>query len=324
MYQRELDDVIKEFPFRIEYLNERAVDTGGVCRDMFSGFWEEAYVKHFDGDRLLVPAINANCEMAKFPILGAILAHGFFACNFLPMRLGFPMIGSVLYGPNVQISDKMFLESLIDFVSVDDGCILHEATASCAATDFQPILKSRLIEMLGNLGCRKIPSPSNLKQLVISIAKYQFFVKPLGIIYTLRSRVPVGYHKFWTQLTVEKLFSLYQILNAKPSSVIKLINEPELMNASENRVYNYLVSFIHNMKSSELREFLRFVTGSSVLISKPIIVDFNNLTGLARRPISHTCNCTLELSIPYAMYPEFEQEFLAVFQNELSWQMDAI
>ena len=50
MYQQELDQITTKFPFRIEYLNEGTVDTSGVCRDMFSCFWKEAYVKHFDGD----------------------------------------------------------------------------------------------------------------------------------------------------------------------------------------------------------------------------------------------------------------------------------
>ena len=49
-----LYDILKEFPFRIRYEDERAVDTGGVCRDMFSAFWEEAHRKHFDGEKLLV------------------------------------------------------------------------------------------------------------------------------------------------------------------------------------------------------------------------------------------------------------------------------
>ena len=128
-------------------------------------------------------------------------------CNFLPVRLAFPIIASVLYGPDVNISDNILLESLIDFVSVDDGHVLRKAaTASHSATDFQPNIKSRLIEILSNLGCTKIPSPFNLKQLIISIANYQFVVKPLGIIYTLRSGVPGSYHQFWTQLTIEKFF----------------------------------------------------------------------------------------------------------------------
>ena len=34
------EDVMTEFPLRIKFA---AVDLGGVCREMFAAFWEEAY-----------------------------------------------------------------------------------------------------------------------------------------------------------------------------------------------------------------------------------------------------------------------------------------
>ena len=114
---------------------------------MFSCFWEAAYVKHFDGDRLLIPAVNANSEISNFPILGAVLVHGFFACNFLLVRLAFPKIAMVLYSPKVSTSKNKLLESLLDFVTVEDGKILRDAaTESLSANDFQPDIKSRDIQ----------------------------------------------------------------------------------------------------------------------------------------------------------------------------------
>ena len=58
MYENYFPDISREFPFRIKYVNERATDTRGKCRDMFSYFWENAYIRHFDGERLLVPAVH--------------------------------------------------------------------------------------------------------------------------------------------------------------------------------------------------------------------------------------------------------------------------
>ena len=113
-------------------------------------------------------------------------------------------------------------------------------------------------------------------------------------------------------------------MNASPTSVLKVIEEPDLMNCAEERVYRYLVTFIGNSKPNQLSLFLRFVTGSSVLIAKPIHITFNNLTGLSRRPISHTCDCTLELPISYATYPEFEMDFFQVLYHEMTWIMDAM
>ena len=77
------------------------------------------------------------------------------------------------------------------------------------------------------------------------------------------------------------------------------------------------------MRNAEVRNFLRFVTGSSTLVDE-IKVTFNGLSGLSRRPIAHTCSCTLELPVSYATYLEFAQEFDAIFTRELSWIMDAL
>jgi len=45
----ENEKALKEFPIQINFKDEIGFDAGGVCRDMFSGFWEESYVKFFDG-----------------------------------------------------------------------------------------------------------------------------------------------------------------------------------------------------------------------------------------------------------------------------------
>lgn len=103
-----------------------------------------------------------------------------------------------------------------------------------------------------------------------------------------------------------------------------MVEESEDMIAAESRSFSYLTTFVGNSKQDDLRLFLRFVTGSSVMIDEPIKVIFNKLDGLGRRLISHTCYSTLELPVSYATYPEFEQEMMKVLTNELSWVMDAV
>ena len=76
------------------------------------------------------------------------------------------------------------------------------------------------------------------------------------------------------------------------------------------------------MKAQELAAFLRFVTGSSVCFGKRITVSFNNLTGLARRPVVHTCDCLLDLPVSYSSYMEFTAEFKSILCNpEHMWSM---
>ena len=72
------DSPSQEYPFHIRFEGEKAVDCGGVARDMFSGFWEEAAKRVFDGSNLLIPAIHPEIDMQVFPTLGCLLSHGFF------------------------------------------------------------------------------------------------------------------------------------------------------------------------------------------------------------------------------------------------------
>ena len=99
--------IMKEFPFRVSFEKEQAVDTGGVARDMFSGFRSCAFEKFFDGSSSLVPATHPTIDMSVFPVLGQTLSHGYIACGFLPVHISFPVIAAILLGPNVQISDNV-------------------------------------------------------------------------------------------------------------------------------------------------------------------------------------------------------------------------
>ena len=92
MYREHKEELFGEFPLRIKYRFENAVDTGGVCRDMFSAFWEEAYIE-FEGEWLVIPSVRPGVD------IGTILIHGFMVCGFLPVRLAFPVVAAVLLGP---------------------------------------------------------------------------------------------------------------------------------------------------------------------------------------------------------------------------------
>ena len=40
-----IESALRGFPLRISFQDERAFDSGGVSRDMFSAFWETAYCR---------------------------------------------------------------------------------------------------------------------------------------------------------------------------------------------------------------------------------------------------------------------------------------
>ena len=314
---------LKEFPFRVHYRDEKAIDTGGVSRDMFSGFWEHAYLKQFDGGDILVPASHPGVNMTTMAVLGTILSHGFLSCGYIPIRLAFPVLCFAVLGPTCQIPDGIVMQSFIDYISSYEGKVLRDALQETNPSFTVP-MQDTLIDLLSRFGCREMPTPQNLSQLLKNIARHEFLVKPLAGLYALHSGVPEAHKGFWSMFSVQDLFELYLRLNATSAAVLARIEEPEQTNSSKARVFGFLRQLIGNMKNAEVRLFLRFVTGSSVLIDKSISVTFNNLHGAARRPISHTCSCTLELSTTYCSYPDFEQEFLTVLSSDEAWVMDSV
>ena len=128
--------------------------------------------------------------------------------------------------------------------------------------------------------------PKNHQLRTILRIRHHFLGKPLGILYALDDGLPKPHKVFWSQFTVEKLFSLYKAMNATPSSVLGLLEEPEFENQAEARVYDYFKTYIGNCKER-----------SSAVVVKSIVVSFNNLSGLARRPINHTCSLIFPLPI---------------------------
>ena len=102
-----------------------------------------------------------------------------------------------------------------------------------------------------------------------------------------------------------------------------MIREPDTMNGAEERVYSYLINFVGSLKSEDLQGFLRFVTGSSVMLPNDITVIFNAATGLSRAITSHTCNSTIVIPTTYVTYPDFASEFHSILQSNFGWIMDA-
>ena len=317
-------EVLMSYPLRITFVGEMAYDMGGVCRDMLSGFWEEAYRRQFDGSTLLTPVVHAQSSMSAFTTLGRILSHGYLVEGFLPVRIAFPALAAMLLGPGVQIPEEICIQSFAEsFDSVEASLI--KGSLAVTTKSFSSGVQSKLVSQFSRFGSRELPTPLNLRQQIVQVAHFQFIVKPMAALSMIYTAIPPSEQPFWRRKTVEELYSLYTCLTATPWKVLEVLEEPQFLNPAQERVYGYLRQFIGNMKADEVRNFLRFVTGSSVLSYKSVTVVFNNLSGLARRPIAHTCDNCLEIPTDYITYADFTSEFEAILSDsEYSWSMDAI
>ena len=229
---------------------------------------------------------------------------------------------TILKGPASVIPDNIFLSTFPDSLSEYETGIIRRALGCSQAFDDQ--LLDRLIGVLSKFGCRELPTHLNLKELLLRVARYEFMIKPLAGVSLIHGGIPLLHWQFWNDISVNDLHRLYLTLTGNPAKVVSILNSVPC-NANEERVFEYLQQFVGSMNHDNIRRFLRFTTGSSVCLTSKINVTFNTLSGFARRPISHTCDNSLELSSTYLTYPIFVDEFEAVLsQPELDWTMDAI
>ena len=142
-----------------------------------------------------------------------------------------------------------------------------------------------MLTILSEFGCRQVPVPNNLPEVLVHIA---FQSIPMLAIVDVNSGIPQVHRPFWASMTPACLYTLFQCMSVTPSKVLALLEEPFFINRAEAVVYGYLHRFIGNMSLEQVRVFLRFVSGSSVCTMEKLEVQFTGLSALARRPIAHT------------------------------------
>lgn len=96
------------------------------------------------------------------------------------------------------------------------------------------------------------------------------------------------------------------------------------MNDQEKDIKQYVTTYLRECDSQRMSRFLRFCTGSDLILGKTITIYFTNLQGFKRRPVAHTYGCFLELSVNYDSYPDLnESEMNKVLESNV-WIMDIV
>ena len=214
------------------------------------------------------------------------------------------MVG-ILLGPMTEIPLQILAETFAESLCSFEAATIKEALDS---TMFSNELKTKVMGILSRFGSRVCPSSSSsLKAQLSVVAKYKFQIKPMTALSGIYNGISAEQKLFWRSFSINQLHSLYLSLSATPEKVLRILDEPPESNSCQARVFGYLQEYIGSMRNEEVRRFLWFTTGSSMLIAEQITVSYNSLTGLSRRPIAHTCACILELPSTYTSYLEFAQ-----------------
>ena len=135
--------------------------------------------------------------MTIFPIIGRIVSHGYLACGILPVCIALPSLISMVLGPTVTTPASIITESFADYISDIERNTLKAALDSKAP--FTSALRADLLNILSRFGCRQMPTPSNLHNLVEQVALYEFCAKPAAALALIHSGIPLTHKPFWEQ-----------------------------------------------------------------------------------------------------------------------------
>lgn len=213
-------DLVHSIPLLVKFKEEDAVDFGGVRRDFFSTFWEQAYVKMFDGSALLAPASHAGIKRSDFPVLGRVLSHGYLSCGFLPTRIAFPVLAGSLLGPSVPIDRDMLVQSLSDFLSTVDFKTIFDALK---LKEFSKVVQTSIINITSRFGSREVPTPDNLRHILCSLPEHHFRALPFAAISAMNDAIPDMHRPFWQGIDVKQL---HDLIITSPSKVLQVLSEP--------------------------------------------------------------------------------------------------
>jgi len=191
-------------------------------------------------------------------------------------------------GPTVKVNSQILLDAFLDHISATERTVFKNALKCKDVNKFPQDIQDTLLDVLSRFGCRTLPTPDNIISTIEHISEYEFLVKPAAAISLIHSGIPKIHRDFWSNKSISDVSSIYEQLSVTSKKVLNLLMSSETNSVGERRVYSYLTTMIGNMNTDEIRALLRFITRSSVCSATEILVTFNSLSGLARRPIAHT------------------------------------
>ncbi len=150
--------------------------------------------------------------------------------------------------------------------------------------EFTCEMKLSLTNILSRFDCMDLPTPQNMRLMLLHLSEQLFLTQPFAAISRMNGDVSTRHNKFWIMIEVEQLYDVYTAVNASPSKVLRTLVELAFFaNLHEKRVYTYLEQYnIGGMSVQEVRQFLRYATGSTVLTDSNLFVQFNALCGAGR------------------------------------------
>ena len=209
------------------------------------------------------------------------------------------------------------LEQFCESLAEGDRKIVQEAIKMETLTH---VTKLHLAGILGQYGLGVLPSKDKLENMLESLARYTVLVKPFRYLYNMRHPIADMAFQIFGHITELEFRAMLQRMVPTGMQVVANLHinysrdEDGTLKALEERLPDYLQTFLVSLGKDQLTTFIRFVSGCEILPER-ILVEFNSeMAEELMIPTAHTCSVSLHLSRYFLTY----QSFSSVMQNLLT------
>ncbi|XP_013888865.1 uncharacterized protein LOC106536203 [Austrofundulus limnaeus] len=295
-----MEPTVMSVQLKMELTNEKAFDSDGVSREVYSAFWEH-FLEQCEGEDERVPRLRPDFTEKHWQAVGRVWLKGYLDHNIIPIQLSPAFILACFQGVN-SVDTELLMMSFSKFLSAPERVAVDRALQGNMDEDAE----EDLLDLFSRIGSHSLPSKENLQASLSTIAHKVLLQEPKFVIDSFHS---CFYNAVPSLGTKESIIELYKSKKATNKKVAQMIQpSSETLNSQEQTALSYLLRYVRSIDQRKLETFLRFCTGSTVLCKDKIEIMFNKLSGLNRRVVAHTCGAVLELPCTYKSYPEFRTE----------------
>ncbi|XP_021351424.1 uncharacterized protein LOC110449116, partial [Mizuhopecten yessoensis] len=221
----------------VTFAGESGEDAGGLTKDLFSTFWEQACSRLFTGEDVLVPHLpphRFSQASTIYPVLGRILCHGLALTKGFPLQICRTVLISTALG-QIAEDKKIILEDFLLFVSEHERALTWKGLDSFTSLTSDEL--SQLTNMFARFSMSVMPTQDNFRRHIENLAACELTGKPLFLCQLMGLGIPEIYKDvFFHQVTQGDLLSLCERLTPTPSRVIGLLKtENDLLRPEEER-----------------------------------------------------------------------------------------
>ena len=292
----------------LAFKGENAVGHG-LLREVYSVFWDNFVANYCEGSSHFTFSVSAATSQEDFAAIGRIRTHQFIQTGTIPLQISEAIMQQAVVG---KVSEKCLTESFLMLLHEKEREILYQAI-----NGVKPFPTEDAVEILSDYGVTNIPNTSNMKTLLLQVAETELISKPFMCITKLRE----GMGSFWKGVSGEEIHAVYSVCTPNHTNVLKNL-EVMAEDQQEDKVSRWLTRYIKSKEHKLLCRFLRFCTGSDVVLpDRKIKVQLEHMSSTSMRPKAQTCFNILTVPKNYRTLAHLTENIDFYLCNPHLWEL---